>query len=346
MAQSSLTMFGIVDVGVQGGQGSVSNRLQIGSGGNMTSRLGLRGIEDLGGGVAASFWLEAGFNADDGSFQASNADNQGRFTAVSGKIVPSAVGNGSLTFNRRSTLGITGPFGEIRLGRDYTPQFWNQTLFDPFGGVGVGTSQPYSASIGGPIFSRASNSIGYFLPAALGGFYGQVQYYFGENPSNVAAPIDRGDGSGGGVRLGYAKGPFNAALAYAETRYAVPGNIRTINFGGSYDLRVATLRLIYNQDKVEGAGQGRGYMLAVTAPAGPGEFKVSYSAYKVRLASGSPNTGKLALGYVYNLSKRSVLYATLARATNRDGAATGLNGSMTAINANSTGYDVGLRHSF
>lgn len=62
--------------------------------------------------------------------------------------------------------------------------------------------------------------------------------------------------------------------------------------------------------------------------------------------AGDPTSKKLALGYVHNLSKRTALYATYARVTNSGGAAASLNGSVTAANASSTGYDFGVRHAF
>ncbi len=79
--------------------------------------------------MSASFWLEAGVNNDDGSGAATATNNQGGTT-----------GGGGLTFNRRSTVSLAGGWGELRLGRDYTPQFWNLTIFDPFGTNGVGTT--------------------------------------------------------------------------------------------------------------------------------------------------------------------------------------------------------------
>jgi predicted porin len=61
---------------------------------------------------------------------------------------------------------------------------------------------------------------------------------------------------------------------------------------------------------------------------------------------GTPESKKIALGYVHNLSKRTALYTTFARVKNSGGAASSLNGSVTAANGKSTGYDFGIRHSF
>ncbi|MBA4061437.1 porin [Acidovorax temperans] len=337
MAQSSVTLFGVVDAAYAYGSGSVSNTSQLKSSGYSSSRLGFRGVEDLGGGLSASFWLEAGLNNDNGSGDTTSTNNQGA----------SGVTGGGLTFNRRSTVSLNGGFGEVRLGRDYTPQFWNLTVFDPFGTVGVGTvgvgtTQTLNSSLGGPTTVRASNSIGYFLPGNLGGFYGQVQYYMGENLSNAA---NKKDGNGLALRAGYANGPINAAIAFSETKF-LAGNIKAVNLGGSYDLGMAKIMAHYNQDKISGGNDGKGFLIGGLVPVGAGEVRLAYSTYKIDTVGADPRTNKLALGYVHNLSKRTALYATYARLSNKNGAAQALNGAVTGLNSNSNGYDFGISHSF
>ena len=99
-AQSSVTLFGVIDAGVTyqsatsrdatTGLSSKQSKWSLANSGYNSSRLGFRGTEDLGGGLAASFWLEAPITNDDGA------------TGVS-------------TFNRRSTVSLSGGFGEVRL---------------------------------------------------------------------------------------------------------------------------------------------------------------------------------------------------------------------------------------
>ncbi len=336
-AQSSVTLFGIVDATLAVGNGSgagSSDKTQLTNSGYNSSRLGFRGTEDLGGGLSASFWLEAGVNNDNGSGANTSTNNQGA----------AAAGGGGLTFNRRSTVSLAGGWGEVRLGRDYTPQFWNLTVFDPFGTNGVGTTQTLRSSLGGPVTVRASNSMGYFLPRDLGGFYGQVQYYLGENNQTGAATED--DGKGAGLRLGYAAGPVNVALAFSSTNYAT-GDIKTTNIGGQYDFGVAKVMAHYNRDRVSAPGSvtQTGYLIGGLIPMGAGEIRLAYSRSK-NDAAVSARTNKYAIGYVHNLSKRTALYTTFARVSNNGGAAQALNGAVTAANAKSTGYDFGVRHSF
>ncbi|MBG9389364.1 porin [Caenimonas aquaedulcis] len=346
-AQSSVTLFGIVDATIAYGHGSVANKTQLTNSGYNSSRLGFRGTEDLGGGMSASFWLEAGLNNDDGQGAATNSNNQasGAGAAVAGRQ--------GLTFNRRSTVSLAGGFGEIRLGRDYTPQFWNLTVFDPFGTNGVGTTQTLNSIITGVTSVRASNTVGYFLPGNLGGFYGQVQYYMGENLSNavdtfVPPRSTKKDGTGMGIRLGFANGPFNVAFATSKTRYAA-GDVTQSNIGGQYDFGMAKLQAHYSRDKndglVVGGATGKGWLIGGLIPVGAGEIRLAYSRYEVNTV-GTPESKKWALGYVHNLSKRTALYATVARVNNSGGAASALNGSVTGANTNSSGYDFGVRHSF
>lgn len=329
-AQSSVTLFGIVDAALTRGSGSIADRTQIASSAYNDTRLGFRGVEDLGGGLSASFWLEMGMQVDDGTGQATNTNNQGT----------GGTGAGGLTFNRRSTLSLAGNWGELRIGRDFVPQFWNLTVFDPFGTKGAGANQMLASIITGPTAVRASNSIGYFLPRSLGGFYGQAMVHFGENASNSATPDD---GKGYGVRVGYAQGSLNVALATGRTRLAA-GDVRQSNLAGQWDFGMARLMAQISRDS-RGALDARGALVGALVPVGPGEVRVAYSRYGTD-AAGDPTAKKIALGYVHNLSKRTAVYASWARLRNSGGAAAALNGAVTAANESSSGYDLGVRHSF
>src|SRR5659263_37578 len=124
-AQSSVTLFGVVDATVAYGTGDSTSKTQLTNSGYNSSRLGFKGVEDLGGGMQAGFWLEAGVMNDNGAGAATNTNNQATGGALAGMN-----GSQGLTFNRRSTVSLMGGFGEVRLGRDYTPQFWSETVYD------------------------------------------------------------------------------------------------------------------------------------------------------------------------------------------------------------------------
>ncbi|MBP8149397.1 MAG: porin [Limnohabitans sp.] len=326
-AQSSVTLFGVVDAAYAKGTGTVSSKTQLKNSGYNSSRIGFRGVEDLGGGLKASFHLEAGVNNDDGTGSASNTNNQ----AVTG----ANAGTQGLTFNRRSTVSVEGNFGEVRLGRDYTPQFWSETAYDPFGTNGVGTN--IAAFKGGVTGVRASNSIGYLSPS-FGGLKVWAQAYMGENASTNTAKA----GDGNAFRVSYDNGPLSVALASSSTKTGLNVKNKTSNIGGSYDLGVAKLFAQTNKTKIDGAQDIKGGLFGATAPVGAGTVRASLSS----TAQGDVKSNQFALGYVYSLSKRTDLYATYASVKNKGGAAVALNGSVTEANAKSTGYDFGVKHSF
>src|SRR4051794_6397517 len=156
-AQSSVTLYGTLDVaGRYVKADGRDSRLSEATDGLNSSQLGFRGVEDLGGGLRAGFTLLSGVNPDNGT---------------SNTTPPAAGGLQRKFWNRRSTVSLFGPFGEVRLGRDYTPTFWNMTLFDAFGTNGLGSSTNVRQLYNG---TRQDNTIGYFLPSNLGGFYGQA----------------------------------------------------------------------------------------------------------------------------------------------------------------------------
>ncbi|OAK62733.1 porin [Variovorax paradoxus] len=403
-AQSSVTLFGVVDASISGysstardlnptvfpnafgipvylNQGSVkTSSRQLANSGYNSSRLGFRGTEDLGGGLAASFWLEAPISNDDGQ-------------------------QGIATFARRSTVSLSGGFGEIRLGRDYTPTFWNDTVFDPFGTNGVGTNLISTANtsfggfgtpaastgaftnVGSSNYVRASNTIGYFLPPNLGGFYGQVMYGMSEKTkydNGIYTPTTANAARQGryvGGRFGYANGPLDVALAYGSSTvgdnyYAgTTTKVNTLNLGASYDFGPVKLfgevsqaknKIDYEVTPFLGGRNDidlKGYLIGVTVPVGAGLIRASYSAVKydtnqpynpfVLNNNADPKANKLALGYVHNLSKRTALYATVARISNKNGAGLTVGGPGFYQNAagtftpkTSTGYDFGIRHAF
>ena len=326
-AQSTVTMFGVVDAAYAKGTGSVSDKTQLKNSGYNSSRFGVRGTEDLGGGLKASFWLEAGVNNDDGTGSASNTNNQ----AVTG----ANAGTQGLTFNRRSTVSLEGGFGELRLGRDYTPQFWTETAFDPFGTNGVGTNIAFNK--GGVTGVRASNSIGYLSPS-FSGVKVWLQTYMGENASTAAAKA----GDGNGLRVSYDAGPLSLAYATSSTTVSAGVKNDTSNIGGSYDFGVAKLIAQSNKTKVDGSADIDGYVVGATAPLGAGTVRFSLS----ETDKAGAKSNLTAIGYVYGLSKRTDLYATYARVTNKGGASVGLNGAVTGANASSSGYDFGVKHAF
>jgi len=350
MAQSSVTLFGVVDATVRYVDADSANQWSLTNSGYNSSRLGFRGTEDLGGGMNASFWLEAGVNNDNGSGSATSLNN---LASTGG-----TAGSQGLTFNRRSTVSLAGSWGELRLGRDYVPYFWNTTIFDPFGTNGVGavsnfTLKGLSVITGGGVNTtsggvRASNSIGYFMPK-IGGFYGQAMYAMGEQPSNPSGPSS--NGNVGSVRVGYANGPFDIAFGWGATTFAQSQQYDVWNIGGSWNFGAFKLMGLVNYeggDTAPTAAQQnikiRTYMIGATMPLGAGELKGSYTYGDASydLLEGS----QIAIGYIYNLSKRTALYTTYSYISNNSKLGQYNLGLPTSAGGNTFGLDFGVKHSF
>jgi predicted porin len=337
-AQSSVTIWGVVDLsandiknGSAHGQYLASNQLN-------SNRLGFRGIEDLGGGLKAGFWLEAGMNnatgyAGGGSGNVSNSDTP------SGQL-----------FNRRSTVSLISNAGELRLGRDYDPSFWNTVFFDVDGanGLGQGLNLISSLGSGATTIARTNNSIGYFLPPNLGGFYGQAQ---------VAAPQGSLGNKYYGGRIGFAAGPFDVAAGYGLTKTNSVGggnvsgaNFKMTNIGGSWDFGVAKLYGYYNRN-TWGVRKQNVYDVSVGVPLGQGELRGVYAHADASGGGTDANDANLySIEYVYNLSKRTAIYGTAAQIKNKGAAAFSvLPGTTVASDlagGKSTGFNLGVRHSF
>ena len=326
-AQSSVTLFGVVDLSaVSVKNGSVSQKL-LSSNQLNSNRLGFRGVEDLGGGLRASFWLESAMAND---------------TGLAGG------GNTGLDFQRRSTVSLAGGFGELRLGRDYDPSFWNYTIFDPFGTNGPGSMLNLVSTLGSGATTlvRANNTIGYFLPA-LGGVYGQVQVAAGEGNTVGNKYI--------GGRIGYAGGPVNVAAAYGKTYKdgGLADDYKDVNFGGSFAVGPATLIAQYSKRDFLTRDQ-KTLLLGATVGFGQSTLKASYTK-----SSGAQGTNlrdfdakQIAFGYQYDLSKRTALYGTVSSLNNDGGLATGaqfnIGSGSTAVPGGDTskGFAVGVRHTF
>ncbi|WP_382324125.1 porin [Hydrogenophaga sp. UC242_50] len=135
-AQSSVTLYGVVDVALERVKGATSVT-RVTSGQQQGSRWGLRGTEDLGGGLKATFLLESGFNADVGT-----------------------LGQGGRLFGRQGYVGLGGNWGTVRLGRQYTPM-------DDIASI-IGTKVYDVVSvvpiIGNGDYNRVDNAITYVSP--------------------------------------------------------------------------------------------------------------------------------------------------------------------------------------
>ena len=322
-AQSAnVTVFGVIDIGVQQLTNGGKRLTQQSIDGIQTSRLGFRGTEDLGDGLTASFHLE-------------------------GALAPDTGTPGGLSFTRRSTVSVSNRLGELRLGRDYTPTFWNISRFNAFGtnGVGAASNLIYGfdgASSAAPTVVRSSNALGYFLPGDLGGVYGQAMFA----PSEGAVA-----GKFTGLRLGYAAGPLDVAASVSDTTNNAAGDKFSVSsLGGSYMLGDVKLMGLLHNSKQASKKQDN-WVLGATYAFGQTTLRASYTHAHLTnsaAATQADYTGQqLALGALYALSKRTALYGTVSRVSN---SATGKflipGGSAVSAGQGSRGTELGIYHAF
>jgi predicted porin len=342
-AQSSVTLFGIIDLSVNSFKNGTVKSTQMSNSQLNSSRLGFRGTEDLGGGLSAGFWLEGSANADVGS-------------AGGGNNLKANVTNGAF-FERRSTVSLTSAtLGELRLGRDYTNSFLTVATFDAYGANGFGNILNLYASgaagmgSGAGTAVRANNMIGYFLPGALGGVYGSAQFALGEGVGTAAA-ADAGTTQDRfnkyeGFRLGYAAGPFDISGGFSKTETGVD-DYKTMNIGASYNLGVAKIIGAYDQRKF-GVKKYITTGISASVPLGQGEFRASYARGNASGGGTDANDSTLfGMEYIYNMSKRTAIYTQYGQVSNKGTAAASVGGGLgSAAGAKSTGYGVGVRHMF
>ena len=324
-AQSNVTLFGVLDVNARYVKNGDEKMKSLAGNGLNTSRLGIRGTEDLGDGLKAGFWLESGINVDNGTQSDST-----RF------------------WNRRSTVSLYGSFGELRLGRDYTPTYLGYTDYDPFGDNGVAASSKFDSSLGTlrDTGTRADNQIMYLTPGNLGGFYGR-------------AAVAAGEGIAGkkyyGGRAGWAAGPIDVSASYGQTEVAPVGGedkFKTFDVGGSYDFGVVKTMAYYTQSKFA-AQKLQVYSIGAIMPIGVGQIKAAYTHADSQGTNAAGvnvdgnDADQVALGYIYNLSKRTALYTTAAYVKNKGNATFAVASAPTiAGGQKSTGLELGVRHAF
>jgi predicted porin len=338
-AQSTVTVSGIVDAAARhvSNEGVGSLRSMV-SGSNSTSRLVFSGREDLGGGLGAGFHLEHGFLVDSGT--PASADK---------------------FWDRRSTVSLSSAtLGELRLGRDFVPSYVAWSRYDPFSYVGVARSANLvSATPTGPIRAafgtnanttvRSDNAGQWFTPADMGGFEGGV----------LIAAREGGDAAAGraavrGARAGYTAKAFSvsAAATRSENSLTSAGSFRDTVVGGHVDVASVRLSAAAREFRQNQAKQ-RLLMLGAVATFGQHELRASWVKADMSGRVGATNVDSTqadqwGLGYVYHLSKRTAMYATMARVGNEGPARYVISDGPAGMAAGGTsrGYEAGVRHRF
>lgn len=286
-AQSSVSVYGVVDAVIHKDKG-VSAKLT--SGGVSGSRLGFKGTEDLGGGLKANFLLEQGFSVDTGETTPGQA------------------------FSRQSYVGLSGGFGEVKLGK-----MWS--AYDDISGA---TNPVFDSklSVENSIWASTnyngnpSNGI-YYASPSFGGVSGALSTNLKEGSGNQSNAF----------HVKYEGGPVYAGVAYQVDKTA-GGDTKYTRVNGSYDLGVAKLLAGYGNVK---AGSAKTTDLSFGADIPLGSSLTLSTGYASSKLDGAERASGLSLGVAYSLSKRTTVYG----------------GFLDTKNAGpDTRYGFGLKHTF
>lgn len=356
-AQSSYTIYGIIDMALSKADSGQSNLAyfsdwQVGRTQQWTlhsassSRLGFRGSEDLGNGMKANFLTEMRFQPDTGAIEPRDG-------------VSFAGGTRSYNagfWNAQSYVGLSGGFGEVRLGRNATPHFSVGLASDPWA-YEYNLAGFAGFTRGGNQVATANNSINYLSPN-FSGFTTQVAVGLAEGGTSAAATAAP-NGRNIGFALQYREGPLWAALGYNDSRRPDTTVNRVTMLASTYDFGFIKSFVNYAVGKNSVAGNPRTKTMLVGAhiPAGHGFIRTAVGRYDPAVgfnmntvnpgatAATTPNpyaaypvtkgqhSTKFGIGYVYPLSKRTSVSADIG--TNK-----------TQTYSRSVGYQAALKHAF
>lgn len=354
VAQSGVTLYGIVDVGAQWNKqySSASNQQEsvfsVDSGYQSGSRFGLRGSEPLGGGLAAIFTLEGGFDTSTGQST-----------------------QGGLLFGRQAWVGLQGGWGSLVAGRIPTPSsgtgaydMW--AAVDPFA-AGFGINQSGSTFVAANAL-REDNAVLYVTPM-LGGFKAAAGYSFNRGGSETAP---QGSNSNAvNLAASFTSGALYAVVTYDVLGYpsasSVNGNAgkpdqKLLQVGGTFDLKVVKLHAAWaNQGDISAVRAGvsiapptgvtaydnQAWMAGISAPLAGGSLLASYQYANANSVSYGTATGTAnfepdysvwGLGFAYPLSMRTNLYLGYGQVSAK--------GSLSSTQVDRQQSSLGLRHRF
>ncbi|HJV02582.1 MAG TPA: porin [Burkholderiaceae bacterium] len=290
LADTGVTAYGVIDTfATRIAADGLPAVTRIDASGLLASRLGLRGREDLGGGLRSSFVLEAGLNGDDGS----GAD-------------------GNRLFNRQAWVGLGGPLGELRLGRQNTPQFYMNGKFDAF--TSATQASGWNNMYGAP--PRIDNAVGYFSPD-LGGL--TLQVLAARGATGGAAPLAE-TAANRNLQLAaeYERPGLYLGANYQQVdNAALPYRARRASVGVSWTCtpRWTVFGAAGSERRSDGSQRSMLYSLSVRWRAdGPLALSFGWAGLRDRLAgAGHGDAAELGAQAQYRLTVRTSLYGALAR---------------------------------
>ncbi len=326
---ANVTLYGIVDTYLStqriggGGSGTTAvaakSTTMLTGGGLSGSRWGLRGSEDLGGGMNAIFVLENGFASDSGQL------NQG------GRL-----------FGRQAYVGLNGGFGSVTVGRQYSPSFYVMcNSDDTFGGCLTGFSAV--ANMGGFFANtlRQDNAVKYSTPN-FGGVTASLAWALGE----VAGTSSGSRTLGGNVE--YKNGPIYVGVGFSDQKNAAAtGSDKQFILGATYNFGVAYAGLTYIENKTVAGVKTKPLVGSVTVPFGAA--RIGLQLAQAKRDGGDKQTSFGLLGE-YDLSKRTEVYGAYVQCKNKGLACSAdgnvANSTATLRNQSASVFALGLKHKF
>lgn len=311
-APSAITIFGVMDLGLVyewGGKKATGWNVESGVQGG--SRLGFKGTENLGGGYQAMFVIESGIAGDTGGNR------------------PIGV-----TYGRQTLVGLSGPFGAIKLGRQFNLLTYALNDIDPFDGG-------HEGAYCNIMFSdyRTNNGLFYTTPA-LGGFTASLTYGAGEVAGSSKGRRELGYG------LQYTGGKLFAVLAHRSLENPAATSTHRVTFGGAtYDLGLfkAALGYAVNRD-VATALDSTDLLVGGSSSRGADTVMLSWIRHRDRSAL-RQHTGQAAVGMTHAVSKRTNFYTSYGHIRNQNGAPFTV-GNAIESGSGTNGLAVGMFHKF
>lgn len=353
IAQSNVTVYGVADAGLEYSRAGTS-LTRVFSGGAAGSRIGFRGVEDLGGGLSAVFRLEQGINIDTGT-----------------------LGQGGRAFGREASVGLTSKdWGTVLAGRLPTPYYAVLSAVDAFSWMGSGGTLALTRTGAGGqqilplgVDARSDNSVSYISPR-WAGIEARALYTTGEKAST-------GTGNGLGASARYSVDALDAVVGYTKME-GPSGSIGDVNgavIGGSYNLKSFKVFAGYSRERNSCTGcTGALARIAGVAVGGAADFRIVNIGVRVPFGAltaiaqvarvidrtayavnpGDRDATRLGIGAEYAMSRRTTAYTSLASIGNRNGSLYALGsgsvqqpaGRVAAGDPRSTTLTMGVRHVF
>ena len=308
LAQSSVTLYGVADVGIGKEAGQKTGMISGYIVNHTTSYIGFRGIEDLGGGLKAGFKLEQYVNLKDGAVIQPNHQLL------------------KTNYARAANLWLEGGFGRFKMGQSVTPSHSAIVAWNIFGDVNYSSSIERYASVGQA--SRSSSQFSYKTPV-FGGFSAEVAFI---------AKGDNGNKAKYDLNLIYENGPLAAGISYnkiqdAKANYALGAKYDFGMFAlsaGYYDIRNLASVSLATGTKMKLAGFSIGgsvkfdnFSLAVEL-----QRQRKKEIYNQNAVQKFKKYTEGVVEAKYALSKRTFIYADYLRLDNKNN------------------YGVGIQHRF